>query len=74
MYGCINAKDKMKYVFIYKPTKGGMSQTTLNSSITELYPCIAFEKGIKITGHQSWKKKFHQKMLSAWSKDLKCSL
>ena len=24
--------------------RGGMSQTTLNSSITELFPCIAFEK------------------------------
>jgi hypothetical protein len=26
-------------------SRGGMSQTTLNSNITELYPCIAFEKG-----------------------------
>jgi len=25
-------------------SRGGMSQTTLNSSITELFPCIAFEK------------------------------
>ena len=33
--------------FVYKPTKGGMSQTTLNASITELFPCIAFETGIK---------------------------
>ena len=69
----INAKDKMKYVFIYKPTKGGMSQTTLNSSITELYPCIAFEKGIKITAVSKMEvKKFHQKIEAAWSKDLKC--
>ena len=35
--------------FVYKPTKGGMSQTTLNASITELFPCIAFETGIKST-------------------------
>ena len=69
----INAKDKMKYVFIYKPTKGGMSQTTLNSSITELYPCIAFEKGIKITAASKMEvKKFHQKIEAAWSKDLNC--
>ena len=34
-------------MFVYKPTKGGMSQTTLNSSITELFPCIAFVTGIK---------------------------
>ena len=33
--------------FVYKPTKGGMSQTTLNASITELFPCIAFTTGIK---------------------------
>ena len=33
--------------FVYKPTKGGMSQTTLNSSITELFPCIAFITGIR---------------------------
>ncbi len=27
-----------------KPASGGMAETTLNSSITELFPCIAFEK------------------------------
>jgi len=27
-----------------KPLSGGMQETTLNSSITELFPCIAFEK------------------------------
>ena len=32
--------------FIYKPRKGGMSMTTLNSSMTELFPCIAFMNGI----------------------------
>ena len=31
-----------RYVFVYKPLKGGMSQTTLNASITELFPCIAW--------------------------------
>ena len=45
----VHAKDKTIYRFVYKPTKGGMSQTTLNSSITELYPCIAFEKGIRVS-------------------------
>lgn len=30
---------------VYKSTKGGMNETTLNSSITELFPCIAFETG-----------------------------
>ena len=31
---------------VYKAAKGGMQQTTLNSSITELFPAIAFEKKI----------------------------
>lgn len=35
-----------KFRIIYKPKSGGMSQTTLNSSITELFPCIAFENKI----------------------------
>jgi len=38
---------KTKYRFVFKPTRGGMSQTTLNASITELFPCIAFLTGIK---------------------------
>tara|TARA_B100000131_G_scaffold286868_1_gene297107 strand:- start:56 stop:1393 length:1338 start_codon:yes stop_codon:yes gene_type:complete len=68
----IEGNDGMKYVFIYKPTKGGMSQTTLNSSITELYPCIAFEKGIKVTSAVSRieLKKFHQQISKACTKDL----
>ncbi len=31
---------------VYKNTKGGMQETTLNSTITELFPAIAFEAGI----------------------------
>ena len=34
------------HTFVYKPIRGGMSQTTLNASITELFPCIAFTTGI----------------------------
>ena len=30
-------------IIIYKNKKGGMAETTLNSSITELFPVIAFE-------------------------------
>ena len=67
----IDGEDKMKYVFIYKPTKGGMSQTTLNSSITELYPCIAFEKGIKVNSVAKTEiRKFHQQISKACTKDL----
>ena len=32
-------------IFLFKPKSGGMSETTLNSSITELFPAIAHEKG-----------------------------
>jgi len=67
----VNGEDKMKYIFIYKPTKGGMSQTTLNSSITELYPCIAFEKGIRVSSASKTEiKKFHQQISKACTKDL----
>ena len=31
----------------YKPKSGGMTETTLNSTITELVPCLAFLNGIK---------------------------
>ena len=31
---------------VYKNKKGGMKETTLNSTITELFPAIAFELGI----------------------------
>ena len=30
---------------VYKPMSGGMTETTLNSTITELVPCIAFLNG-----------------------------
>jgi len=67
----VNGEDKMKYIFIYKPTKGGMSQTTLNSSITELYPCIAFEKGIRVSSVSKTEiRKFHQQISKACTKDL----
>ena len=39
-------KGNFKLTFIFKPKKGGMSQTTLNSSVTELFPCIAFNNDI----------------------------
>lgn len=36
--------DNRKFRINVKPKSGGMGETTLNSSITELFPCIAFEK------------------------------
>lgn len=32
---------------VYKPMAGGMTETTLNSTITELIPCLAYLNGIK---------------------------
>lgn len=42
--------EDVMLTFVYKPTKGGMSQTTLNASITELFPCVAFTTGIRVRG------------------------
>lgn len=63
----------MIYRFVYKPTKGGMSQTTLNASITELFPCIAFETGIKSRQIKNVRD-FYNKIIENNSKDLNCYL
>ena len=39
--------DERKFRINVKPKSGGMGETTLNSSITELFPCIAFEKKLR---------------------------
>jgi len=39
--------DNKKFRVNVKPMNGGMGETTLNSSITELFPCIAFESNFK---------------------------
>ena len=39
--------DDRKFRINVKPKSGGMGESTLNSSITELFPCIAFEKSFK---------------------------
>lgn len=63
----------MTYRFIYKPTKGGMSQTTLNASITELFPCIAFETGISSRQIKNVTD-FYNKIIENNSKNLNCYL
>ena len=40
-----------------KPKSGGMGESTLNSSITELFPCIAFEKKLNPTSVEDFMKK-----------------
>ena len=41
--------DGRKFRINVKPKAGGMGESTLNSSITELFPCIAFEKKLNPT-------------------------
>ena len=51
--------DGEKFRILVKPTSGGMTETTLNSSITELFPCIAFEKGQNPTSVESFMSFLH---------------
>lgn len=53
---------------IYKEKKGGMAETTINSTITELFPCIAFLAGIRETD----KKKFYQKIIESNNPNIGC--
>ena len=39
--------DNQNFRIEVKPLSGGMQETTLNSSITELFPCIAFENNYR---------------------------
>ena len=70
---CIGKEGK--YTFVYKPLKGGMSQTTLNASITELFPCIAFEAGIPASrSDRNSIRTFYNQIINAYSPNLKCFL
>lgn len=60
--------DNKKFRINVKPMAGGMQETTLNSSITELFPCIAFEKGYTPTNPQD----FHKYLLDVDVSKLKC--
>ena len=39
--------EEKNFRIFLKPISGGMQETTLNASITELFPCIAFEKNFQ---------------------------
>lgn len=49
---------------VYKPMSGGMTETTLNSTITELIPCLAFLNGITETNID----KLYEKIIGLSSK------
>ena len=56
-----------KVYIVYKNTKGGMQETTLNSTITELFPAIAFEAGINTNLEPSV---FYNKLVKANNQNL----
>lgn len=53
---------------LVKPMSGGMAETTLNASITELFPCIAFELNHVPSDAQS----FHEFLLGVDVSKLNC--
>lgn len=60
--------DDRKFRINVKPKSGGMGETTLNSSITELFPCIAYEKKLKPKNIED----FMEKLMSVNLSSLKC--
>tara|TARA_B100000427_G_C15462908_1_gene574908 strand:+ start:42 stop:1310 length:1269 start_codon:yes stop_codon:yes gene_type:complete len=58
-------------VIVYKSKKGGMSETTLNASITELFPAIAFENNISEKLNEN---KFYAAIQKAYDKSSKIFL
>jgi hypothetical protein len=42
-------RNKLIVRVVYKPKQGGMNETTLNSTITELVPCLMFHNNINAT-------------------------
>ena len=60
--------DGKRFRINVKPMSGGMQETTLNSSITELFPCIAFENGYSPRNAED----FHKYLLDIDVSKLKC--
>jgi len=59
------------HTFVYKPIRGGMSQTTLNASITELFPCIAFLTGIRSNTIRN-SRDFYERIIAKNNSKLSC--
>lgn len=57
------------FVIIYKNNVGGLAETTLNSSITELFPCIAFHADIR---ERNDIEKFYRQIVESNSPNLPC--
>ena len=56
-------------IVVFKSAAGGMQETTLNSSITELFPCIAWENG---WANPTSVDDFYQKLITVDTNTLKC--
>lgn len=68
-----------KVIILVKPLSGGIGETTLNSSITELFPAIAWETRYNPTGnvddfYDHLLKQDPKKLKSVNSKDLKAAI
>ena len=46
--------SEKKTLIVFKPLSGGMTETTLNSTITELLPCLAFLNKIKTRNREKF--------------------
>ena len=62
--------DGIKFLINVKPKSGGMGESTLNASITELFPCIAFEKKLQPKDAIA----FMEKIMAVDLSTLKCIL
>jgi len=60
--------DGKKFRISVKPVSGGMQETTLNSSITELFPCIAFENNYRPSNVEN----FMEFLMSVNVNDMNC--
>ena len=60
--------DGKNFRIFVKPVSGGMAETTLNASITELFPCIAFELNHTPKSPQD----FHEFLMGVDVGKLKC--
>ena len=67
----IDSHFDVKVILLIKPKSGGMGETTLNASITELFPLIAWEKNFNPRTNIG---KFYDFLLEQEPKKLKCVL
>ena len=67
----IDSHFDVKVILLIKPKSGGMGETTLNASITELFPLIAWEKNFRMGTSIE---KFYDFLLEQEPTTLKCVL